>query len=125
WGSEPGYGTAVATRHERRAVRLTQVKELAPGTEFGGWRLDEVVGRGGMGVVYAATDLRLHRPVAIKVIADERAGDRAFRDRFEREARLSASLDHPNVIPVYAAGEEDGHLYIAMRFVAGTDLEAL
>ena len=78
-----------------------------------------------MGVVYAATDLRLGRPVAIKVIADERAGDAGFRERFEREARLAASFDHPNVIPVYAAGEEDGHLFIAMRLVAGTDLDRL
>ncbi len=101
------------------------MKELAPGTEFGTWRLDRVVGRGGMGVVYAATDLRLGRSVAIKVIADERAGDAGFRERFEREARLAASFDHPNVIPVYAAGEEDGHLFIAMRLVAGTDLDRL
>jgi hypothetical protein len=101
------------------------VKELAPGIRFASWRLDRVVGRGGMGVVYAATDLRLGRPVAIKVIADERAADPGFRERFEREARLAASVDHPNVVPVYAAGEEEGHLYIAMRFVAGTDLDRL
>src|SRR3954470_14287556 len=105
--------------------RLARLKELAPGTEFGTWRLERVVGRGGMGVVYAATDLSLHRPVAIKVIASERADDADFRERFEREARLAASFDHPNVIPVYSAGEEDGHLYIAMRFVEGTDLERL
>src|SRR3954470_17613672 len=105
--------------------RLARLKELAPGTEFGNWRLDRVIGRGGMGVVYAATDLRLRRPVAIKVIADDRAGDAGFRERFEREARLAASFDHPNVIPVYAAGEEDGHLYIAMRLVDGTDLHRL
>src|SRR4051794_24086036 len=78
-----------------------------------------------MGVVYAATDLSLHRPVAIKVIASERADDADFRERFQREARLAASFDHPNVIPVYAAGEEDGHLYIAMRLVDGIDLHRL
>ena len=111
------------TGHPGGSVRLAGVKDLAPGTVLGAWRLEEIVGRGGMGVVYGATDLRLQRPVAIKVIADERAGDPAFRERFEREARLAASIDHPNVIPVYAAGEADGHLYIAMRFVAGTDLE--
>jgi hypothetical protein len=105
--------------------RLIRMKELAPGIRFASWRLDRVVGRGGMGVVYAATDLRLRRPVAIKVIADERAADPGFRERFEREARLAASVDHPNVVPVYAAGEEEGHLYIAMRFVAGTDLDRL
>jgi serine/threonine-protein kinase len=78
-----------------------------------------------MGVIYRGTDLRLERPVAIKLIAAERASDSGFRQRFEREARLTAAIDHPNVIPVYAAGEEDGHLYLVMRFVAGQDLQAL
>ena len=99
------------------------MRELAPGSDFGDWRIDRLIGRGGMGVVYLATDRRLHRPVAIKLIADDRAGDSAFRERFEREARLTASIDHPNVIPVYAAGEIDGQLYLATRFVDGTDLE--
>jgi Protein kinase domain len=101
------------------------VRELAPGSEFGDWRIDRLIGRGGMGVVYQATDRRLGRPVAIKLIADDRAGDRAFRERFEREAQLTAAIDHPNVIPVYAAGEIDGQLYLATRFVDGTDLHAL
>src|SRR3954447_15501262 len=78
-----------------------------------------------MGVVYLATDKRLNRPVAIKLIADDRAEDRAFRERFEREAQLTASIDHPNVIPVYAAGEIDGQLYLATRYVDGTDLQQL
>src|SRR5947208_4822661 len=78
-----------------------------------------------MGVVYLATDRRLSRPVAIKLIADDRAEDVAFRERFEREAQLTASIDHPNVIPVYAAGEVDGQLYLATRYVDGTDLHAL
>ena len=81
--------------------------------------------RGGMGVIYRATELRLGRPVALKLIAAEGASDPALRERFEREARLTASIDHPNVIPVYAAGEEDGHLYLVMRFVPGTDLHRL
>src|SRR4051812_7291343 len=76
-----------------------------------------------MGVVYQATDRRLNRPVAIKLIADDRSGDHSFRERFEREAQLTASIDHPNVIPVYAAGEIDGQLYLATRFVDGTDLQ--
>lgn len=101
------------------------MKELSPGTVIAGLRVEGLVGRGGMGVVYRATDIRLNRPVALKLIADDRAGDAAFRERFEREARLTASLDHPNVIPVYAAGEEDGALYLAMRFVPGTDLHEL
>jgi protein kinase-like protein len=99
------------------------VRELIAGSEFGDWRIDRLIGRGGMGVVYRGTDMRLNRPVAIKLIADDRAGDPAFRDRFEREAQLTASIDHPNVIPVYAAGEIDGQLYLATRFVDGTDLQ--
>src|SRR4051812_39092993 len=78
-----------------------------------------------MGIVYRATDRRLNRPVAIKLIADDRASDTGFRDRFEREAQLTASIDHPNVIPVYAAGEIEGQLYLATRYVQGTDLQAL
>ncbi|HEX6712463.1 MAG TPA: serine/threonine-protein kinase, partial [Thermoleophilaceae bacterium] len=99
------------------------MRELAPGSDFGDWRIDRLIGRGGMGVVYQATDRRLNRPVAIKLIADDRAGDPSFRERFEREAQLTASIDHPNVIPVYAAGEIDGQLYLATRFVDGTDLQ--
>jgi serine/threonine protein kinase len=98
------------------------VRDLAPGSDFGDWRIDRLIGRGGMGVVYLATDRRLHRPVAIKLIVDDRATDASFRERFEREAQLTASIDHPNVIPVYAAGEIDGQLYLATRFVDGTDL---
>ena len=78
-----------------------------------------------MGIVYRATQLSLGRPVALKLIAPERAGDPGFRERFERESRVAAAIDHPNVIPVYAAGEEHGHLYLVMRYVAGTDLQAL
>jgi predicted Ser/Thr protein kinase len=101
------------------------VTELAEGTEFAGCNIVGVLGRGGMGIVYRATDVHLRRPVAIKLITADRAGDPAFRERFEREARVTASIDHPNVIPVYAAGEEDGHLYLVMRYVDGTDLQAL
>jgi serine/threonine protein kinase len=99
------------------------VRELAPGSDFGSWRIDRLIGRGGMGVVYQATDRRLNRPVAIKLIADDRSSDPAFRERFEREAQLTASIDHPNVIPVYAAGEINGQLYLATRYVDGTDLQ--
>ncbi len=97
----------------------------APGSELAGCRIEDVLGSGGMGVIYRATDLRLGRPVALKLIAADRASDPALRERFEREARLTASIDHPNVIPVYAAGEENGHLYLVMRYVPGTDLHAL
>jgi Protein kinase domain len=99
--------------------------DLAPGSEFAGCRVEHVLGSGGMGVIYRATEVRLGRPVALKLITADGASDPALRERFEREARLTASIDHPNVIPVYAAGEEDGHLYLVMRYVPGTDLHAL
>src|SRR3954447_4381318 len=105
--------------------RLAGVRELPQGSDFGAWRIERLIARGGMGVVYLATDRRLNRPVAIKLIADDNADDSGFRDRFEREAQLTASIDHPNVIPVYAAGEIDGQLYLATRYVQGTDLQAL
>jgi YVTN family beta-propeller protein len=95
------------------------------GTELAGYRVGALRGRGGMGEVYRALDLRLDRPVALKVLAPRLAGDERFRDRMLRESRLAASLDHPNVIPVYEAGEADGRLFIAMRWVEGTDLRAL
>jgi serine/threonine protein kinase len=78
-----------------------------------------------MGVVYRATDLSLDRPAALKVIAPELAEDARFRTRFLKEPRLAASLDHPNVIPIYEAGEREGHLYLAMRYVEGSDLRTL
>ena len=99
--------------------------ELESGAEFAGCRIEAVAGRGGMGVVYRATELSLGRPVALKLLAPDRAGDLEFRERFQREWRMAASIDHPNVIPVYAAGEHDGSLYLVMRYVAGTDLHAL
>jgi len=95
------------------------------GTTFAGYRIEDLVGRGGMGVVYRATDLSLERPVALKLITPDLAEDERFRSRFLREPRLAASLDHPNVIPIYEAGEHDGQLYLAMRFVAGSDLRTL
>jgi len=101
------------------------VPELEQGEEFAGCRIEAVAGRGGMGVVYRATELSLGRPVALKLLPPERAGDHEFRERFQRESRMAAAIDHPNVIPVYAAGEHDGSLYLVMRYVAGTDLHAL
>jgi ABC-type branched-subunit amino acid transport system substrate-binding protein/DNA-binding beta-propeller fold protein YncE len=98
---------------------------LGPGTTFAGYRVESLVSRGGMGVVYRATDLSLERPVALKLIAPELAQDKRFRERFLREPRLAASLDHPNVIPIYEAGERDGQLYLAMRYVEGSDLKTI
>jgi Protein kinase domain len=95
---------------------------LAVGQEIGGYRLEAVAGRGGMGVVYRARQLRLDRVVALKVIAPELAADEEFRERFQREARLLAAVDHPHVIPVYEADESDEELFLSMRWVEGGDL---
>ncbi len=101
------------------------MSELQPGDRFAGHRIDAVAGRGGMGVVYRALQLDLDRHVALKVIAQQLAQDQTFRDRFVRESRAAASIDHPNVIPIYYAGEHEGVLYIAMRYVEGPDLRSL
>ena len=98
---------------------------LSPGDVFGGYRIEAVAGSGGMGVVYRAVQLDLGRPVALKLIAADRAADPDFRERFQRESRMAAAIDHPNVVPVHGAGEEDGQLYLVMRYVRGTDLHAL
>ncbi len=98
---------------------------LSLGSTIAGCRLDAVAGRGGMGVVYRATQLALDRTVAVKAIAPALAADADFRERFQRESHLAASIEHPNVIPVYEAGELDGTLYLIMRWVDGTDLHAL
>jgi DNA-binding beta-propeller fold protein YncE len=94
----------------------------AIGSTLAGYRLDALIARGGMGVVYRATHLALERPVALKVIARQLSGDQQFRDRFLRESRLAARLDHPAVVPVFDAREEDGELIVAMRLIAGGDL---
>ena len=99
--------------------------ERPTGTVVGGYRVDEIVGRGGMGIVYRATDVLLERLVALKLIAPELAQDPSFRTRFLREVKSVLSINHPNVIPVYNAGEEDGDLFIAMQYVVGTDLRAM
>jgi hypothetical protein len=107
------------------SVTLSAVLDLALDSTFAGCRIEAIAGRGGMGVVYRATQLGLDRAVALKLVAPERAADANFRARFEREARVAAAIEHPNVIPVYGAGEEDGRLYLLMRWVPGTDLHAL
>ena len=100
-------------------------ESLGPGSTFAGCRLEAVAGRGGMGVVFRATQLALQRSVALKAITPELAADSDFRERFQRESLLVASIDHPNVIPIYEAGERDGTLYLIMRWVDGTDLRTL
>jgi len=98
------------------------VAEPEIGSTLAGYRLDALIARGGMGVVYRATQLALDRPVALKVIAREHAGSASFRRRFIRESQLAAQLDHPNVVPIYDAREEAGELLVAMRLVKGGDL---
>jgi Protein kinase domain len=95
------------------------------GDEFAGYRLRSVLGRGGMSVVYQADNPRLGSVIAIKVLAPELASDDAFRARFLEESRIAASLNHPNVIPIYDAGSSGGLLYIAMRYVSGTDMRQM
>jgi len=101
------------------------VDDLRPGERFAGCRIEAVAGRGGMGVVYRATELALQRRVALKVVAPQDVADAGFGERFGREVRLAASIDHPNVVPVYGAGREGDRLYLVMRYVDGTDLHAL
>src|SRR4051812_45528853 len=108
-----------------RPIYLTAMGELEPGSTFAGHRIEDVAGRGGMGVVYRATQLALDRTVALKVIAPGLLEDQAVRNRFVRESKVAASIDHPNVIPIYYAGEEDGIAYIAMRYVPGDDVRSL
>ena len=99
--------------------------ELTVGSIFARHRIEAVAGRGGMGVVFRATDLALDRPVALKLIAADAALDPVFRARFEHECRAAAAIDHPHAVEVFHAGEEDGLLYVTMRFVEGLDLGAL
>jgi DNA-binding NarL/FixJ family response regulator len=99
--------------------------ELEIGSVFAGHRIEGLAGRGGMGVVFRATDLALDRPVALKLIAPAAASDPVFRTRFEHECRAAAAIDHPHAVEVFHAGEEKGVLYVTMRFVDGIDLGAL
>ena len=95
------------------------------GSTVAGYRIESVIGRGGMATVYKAEDSRLGRKVALKLLSPALAGSEQFQQRFIRESRLAASLDHPNIIPIYEAGDSDGVLFIAMRYVAGSDLKVL
>ncbi len=106
------------------ALRL-RAMAIGPESVIAGYRLEELAGRGGMGVVYRARQLALGREVALKLIDPRFADHPAFRERFVRESRASASLEHPHVIPIYEAGDDDGLLFIAMRFVRGPSLHRL
>jgi serine/threonine protein kinase len=98
---------------------------LAPGEQIAGYQVEAPIGRGGMAVVYRALDLRLGRQVALKVLAPHLGEDEAFRQRFMRESRAAAGVDHPHIVPVFEAGEADGVLFIAMRYVAYGDVRNL
>jgi DNA-binding beta-propeller fold protein YncE len=104
---------------------VSAARELFAGEEFAGHVIEREIGRGGMGVVYRARHLLLDRERALKAIVPELSTDPKFRQRFERESRLAASIEHPNVIPIHHAGEEKGLLYLAMRLVEGRDLRAM
>lgn len=95
------------------------------GAQIAGYRVEREIGRGGMAVVYCAKDLRLDRTVALKLLAPELARNDTFRRRFTHESLVAAAIDHPHIVPVFEAGETDGVLYIAMRYVSGLDLRAL
>ena len=98
---------------------------LAPGSQLAGYRVEEEIGRGGMAVVYRAYDDHLDRRVALKVLAPDLARDEVFRARFIQESRIAAATEHPNIIPVFSAGEADGVLYIAMRYIPDGDVRTL
>ena len=95
------------------------------GRVVAGYRIEERIGRGGMGLVYRAEHINLRRRAAIKIIAPELAEASGFRERFNREARIAAALQHPNIVTVYDAGEEDGLLYLAMQYIEGSDLSSV
>jgi hypothetical protein len=95
------------------------------GTTVAGYRLESVIGRGGMSVVYLAEHMRLGRKVALKLLSAALSEDESFRERFERESRRAAEIDHPNIVPIYDAGDADGQFYIAMRYIEGLDLKEL
>jgi serine/threonine protein kinase/streptogramin lyase len=98
---------------------------LETGGVVGGYRIESLLGRGRMAAVYLAEDSRLKRKVALKILSPELAADDAFRRRFVDESEQLAAVDHPNIIPVYEAGQDEGHLFIAMRYVDSTDLKEL
>src|SRR3954470_21506067 len=95
---------------------------LRSGEVLGGYRIEDVLGIGGMAVVYRAYQISLNRPVALKVLGRELTHDDVFRERFRREAMHAATLEHPHIVPVYDTGESAGHLYIAMRLIEGGTL---
>src|ERR1700712_279207 len=97
------------------------VRRLQAGDRIGNYEIVTFLTRGGMAELYEARDLRLGRRVALKLIASDLARDERFRARFMQESQVAASLDHPNIVPIFEAGDEDGQLFLAMRYVDGAD----
>jgi serine/threonine protein kinase len=128
--AKPARRPAKASRPPTRASRAgdepaAPAEAIGPGGDIAGYRIEAQIGEGGMAVVYRASDERLGRRVALKLLAPGLAADTEFRNRFIRESRAAAAVDHPNIIPIYEAGEAGGVLFIAMRFVEGGDVGSL
>ena len=124
-GSSPATRTLMPVRASIIGIMADQTDDPRIGSVIAGYRIEERVGRGGMGVVYRAEHLNLRRRAAIKIIAPDLAESEGFRERFTREARIAAALQHPNIVTVYDAGEVDGLLYLAMQYIEGLDLAAM
>ena len=114
-----------ADRTQPAAGNGSSPGDLAKGDAFAGLQIEAEIGRGGMAVIYRARDRALDQVRALKVLAREHSDDPVFQERFRRESRLAASIEHPNVAPIYAAGEQDGRLYIVMRLIDGPSLQEL
>ena len=114
---------AAAAAEAARSSRASRTPLLETGTIVSGYRIDGVLGEGGMGAVYRATQLSLNRTVALKVLATELSADETFRERFRREGLLQAAIDHQHIVTVYEAGETEGGLFLAMRLVRGPTLK--
>src|SRR5687768_5589834 len=121
---EHGCAPFPVLRPARLGLELTMATH-EPGTEIAGYRIESFIGRGGMAGACRAEDMPLGRKLALKLLTPQLADSEQFRHRFIRESRLAASLDHPNIVPIYEAGEADGQLFIAMRYVLGADLKAV
>lgn len=122
---DPGLGARAMAAPPPAARPPAASGDLEIGSVFAGHRVDGLAGRGGMGIVYRATDLMLGRRVALKLMAPGLAADPTFRARFLSECRLAAAIDHPHAVDVFHAGEQSGLLYVTMRYVDGTDLRAI
>src|SRR5215204_2761597 len=118
-------GTGVLLSGSNRGGSVPIGSDPRPGSDVAAYGLEALLGRGGMGAVYRAEDLRLGRKVALKLLISDLAENERFRERFLRESKIAASLDHAHIVPIYAAGEAEGQLFLAMRFVEGYDLRTL